>query len=583
MLPSLRMNILGIGDPMSGHNSSAAIVCGGQLVAAAEEERFSRIKHDGAAPVRAIAFCLARAGLQMRDVDVIACASRPFRMGRNSEFSDAASDVVRRLTREGRVRKEAAIYKTFLDLSRKMHLPLDFDMGIYPQVKKTFQTIVDWYGKMPPIRYYQHHRAHAAAAFFTSHADRAAVATIDARGGLYATVTWRGEGTNLTLMRAEPFSNSLGEFYDRATHHIGLGEFGEGKLMGLAPYGRKEHFAAPVSEILDASEGWYVHHRDRKLSDSVGRPREKGEDILGGVYPDIAAACQDALERAVARVVQSAIDDAGSRHLCLGGGVNLNCSSNGVLRASGVAESISVFPAPADNGLSVGAALLCAAENGSLQREALLDAYLGPDFTSAECEEAVNAEPRVTSRRSPDVSIEAAQRIAYGKTIGWFQGRMEIGPRALGNRSILADPRTAATRDRVNNVKRRETWRPLAPSVLAERAPEFFQFSGSSPFMLFATRVLEPARARAAAIVHIDGSARPQTVTRDRNPRFHALISAFAELSGVPLVLNTSFNDAGEPIVCTPADAIRTFLSTDLDVLVLNDLIVEKRENTGAE
>jgi carbamoyltransferase len=571
------MNILGIGDPMSGHNSSAAIVCDGKLIAAAEEERFSRVKHDGGAPVRAIGFCLQRAGLTMREVDVIACASRPFRIGKNSEFIDVDGHLVRRLTSTRHLRWEAGVYKTMLDAARRMHLPLDFDLGMYPRVRQTFDTIREWYGELPPVRYFQHHRSHAAAAFFTSGHERAAIATIDARGGLYSTVTWRGEGNRLTLMRAEPFSNSLGEFYDRATKHAGLGEFGEGKLMGLAPYGDKHRFAAQISEVLNtAGPEWYVHHRERSLRDVVGPPRAKGEDIMSGDFADIAAAAQHALEEAVLRIVRSALEEANARHLCLGGGVNLNCSSNGVLRAGGVADSISVFPAPADNGLAVGAALLCASESGGVVQEPLLDAYLGPEFSNADCSAAIDAEPRVVARQSADVAADGARMIAAGNIIGWFQGRLEIGPRALGNRSIVADPRTIETRDRVNEVKRREKWRPLAPSVLSERAPEFFELSGESPFMLFAAQVRAEARARAAAIVHVDGSARPQTVRRDRNPRFHALIEAFSQHSGLPIVLNTSFNDAGEPIVCTPADALRTFLTTGLDALLMNDFIVER-------
>jgi carbamoyltransferase len=282
------------------------------------------------------------------------------------------------------------------------------------------------------------------------------------------------------------------------------------------------------------------------------------------------------LEVAIANVVRSGIEATQNRNLCLAGGVMLNCSSNGGLLTSGVADSIWIFPAASDAGTSVGAALQCAAENGELDRTGLVNPYLGPDFSASEIEVALRNDQRVAFWLAPDISTEVAQRLAAGEVIGWFQGRMELGPRALGNRSILADPRSVEMRDRVNRIKRREHWRPLAPVVLEESAPDFFRMNTSSPFMLFAVQVRLEKRSIVPAVVHADGSARPQTVSHDQNPRLYDLIRAFRQQTGVPVLLNTSFNDADEPIVCTPQDAIRSFLAMELDMLVLGDYVVRR-------
>ena len=259
----------------------------------------------------------------------------------------------------------------------------------------------------------------------------------------------------------------------------------------------------------------------------------------------------------------------------------LNCAANGRLLAGGDFAPVWAFAASGDAGLGIGAALLAAAEAKELAPKRLDRADLGPEFDAKTVEAALSAERAITFERSSRVAEEVAERLAEGQIVGWFQGRMELGPRALGNRSILASPRTREIRDRVNRLKGREHWRPLAPSVLAERARDYFHLSGESPFMLFAANVRAEVRHEVPAIVHVDGSARPQTVRRDQNPALHSLIAAFERRTGVPLVLNTSFNAAGEPIVCTPTDAIRTFLATGLDALVCGDFIVRTRDGNG--
>jgi carbamoyltransferase len=258
--------------------------------------------------------------------------------------------------------------------------------------------------------------------------------------------------------------------------------------------------------------------------------------------------------------------------------VSLNCSANGVIRRAGLAREVWAFPAAGDAGLSVGAALLAAAAHGEVDTDRLDHAYWGPESADGEIEAALGSEARLAFHRSTDVATETAALLADGRVIGWFQGRMEFGPRALGNRSILADPRSAAMRDHVNRLKGREQWRPLAPSVLAHRAGDYFELEGESPFMLFAAQVRQERRAQVPAIVHVDGSARPQTVTPRQNPRYHALLSAFERKTGVPILLNTSFNGAWEPIVASPGQAVSTFIACGLDALVIGDYIAVRRD-----
>jgi carbamoyltransferase len=267
---------------------------------------------------------------------------------------------------------------------------------------------------------------------------------------------------------------------------------------------------------------------------------------------------------------------AGTGELCLGGGAMLNCSSNGALQKASLAANIWVFPGASDCGLSVGAAALCAAELGELERARLSQAYLGPEFTESECEQELRREKNIAWRRVGNIENEVAEYLAGGETVGWFQGRMEFGPRALGNRSILADPRDPEMHKRVNRIKGREYWRPLGPVVNAERSSEYFELSGPSPFMLFRVNVVPSMRSTIPAVVHVDGSARPQTVTKDQNPRLRKLLTAFDHLTSVPVLLNTSFNAAGEPIVCTPRDAIKAFLAMRLDCLAIGDFVVTR-------
>ncbi len=567
------MNFLGVTYGPGGHDTAAALVCDGKLAAAAEEERFTRRKHESGIPLHAIEFCLRFAGLTMRDVHGIATAEKLERTGSGSYLAQLTRTQLEELRRAGYASGRSLWHKRALDLVLgRVRVPWPRHFGLAAMRR----TVRDCFGALPRILSYDHHECHAAAAYLTSPFDTAAVVTVDHNGGPYATATWRGEGGRLHCLRRDLVTNSLGKFYWDCTLYLGLGEFGEGKAMGLAAWGDANAFATQAERML-ATEGDWYRYRQEPAAELLGFPARSSEPVLALHYKDFAAAMQAALERALAGVVRGATRAAGSRRLCLGGGVALNCSANGKLLATGAADSLALFPAANDAGLAVGAALLAARDAGELRREPLQNSYFGPEFAVEACVRVVRDQPGLVMSRPADLSNEVARALAKGAIVGWFQGRMEMGPRALGNRSILADPRSAVMRDRVNACKGREPWRPLAPVVVADRAADFFELRQASPFMLIATPVREEKRAAIAAVVHVDGSARPQTVARSQNPRLYDLLLAFEREAGVPVLLNTSFNGPAEPIVCTPEDAARTYLATGLDLLVLGDLLVRRR------
>jgi carbamoyltransferase len=564
------------------HDTAAALVCDGRVVAAAEEERFTRTKHDSAVPLRAIDFCLSHAGLTMQDIDLIAFPERPFRTGPDSKLADIDRSALWRLFRAGHVRKRGLVHHAVLSTYLRLGLPQPRSYGMDPVVARAFAAIREAHGPLPSVRFYDHHLAHAATSYFTSGLERAAVATVDGRGDPYATVTWRAQGIGFDRLRSEPWCNSLGFFYRDCTRYLGLGDFGEGKTMGLGSYADPAELRRPAERMLEPpGDGRWYRYRRSPSEAVLGFPARSTEPATERPYPQLAAAVQQALEMAVETIARSVSSDAGTPALCLGGGVALNCAANGRLLAGGDFAPVWAYAASGDAGLGIGAALLAAAEAKELAPERLDTAYLGPEFDARAVEAALSAESAITFERSSRVAEEVADLLAADQIVGWFQGRMELGPRALGNRSILASPRSTEVRDRVNRLKGREEWRPLAPSVLSERAADYFHPSGESPFMLFATDVRPEARHEVPAIVHVDGSARPQTLRRDQNTAFHAVIEAFQRHTGIPLVLNTSFNAAGEPIVCTPADAVRTFLATGLDALACGDFIVRRRGADG--
>ena len=572
------MNILSYFHWEGGHDTAAALVVDGQLVAAAEEERFTRSKHDSALPIQAITSCLSIAGMEMKDIDVVAYPDRVFRTGPMSSLATIPSRTYWELCRAGKLRARSLLHHAALRAGLRAGLPWP-SRGLEPAVSDDLRTLGEHFGHVPPLQCYDHHEAHAAASFLTSGLARSAIVTVDARGNHCSAGVWRGENRNIRPIRLQPWTNSLGFFYYDCTRYLGLGNSGEGKTMGLAPYGDPVAFGEKVSKLLTVGAPDWYRYQQRPATDVLGFAARNGDtDILAPPYPDFAAAVQDTLERALLHITSVAKAKTASNNLCLGGGVFMNCAGNGRIRSVAAGAPVYVFPNPGDAGLPVGAALLAARDAGEPACDPLDTAYLGPAFSARQIEDALAAEPRVSYCRPADLSTEVAGALASGLVAGWFQGRMEFGPRALGNRSILADPRRVDIRDKVNALKGREAWRPLAPVVLQSEAGKYFELQGESPFMMFAARVRPERSAEVPAVVHVDGSARPQTVRAAQNPPLFRLLEAFRDLTGVPVLLNTSFNQAGEPIVCSPADAIRTFLNTGLDLLVLGDFVARPRK-----
>lgn len=550
------MIILGISGGY-GHDAAAALVRDGSIVAVVEEERLIRRKHAyGAAPVHAARYCLARAGISLGDVDVLALSWNP---------ADQPGWPTR-------------IHDTLL-----AH---PFFAG----------------ERAPEVEVVGHAHAHAAAAFYCSGFPDAAVITVDGQGDGVSTCLGRAYGDVIDLGEEFGISDSLGFFYLALTNHLGfeLGE--EGKVMGLAAYA--EPLAVP--EPFDLSADGYravgvprdvgnhyslyrnvVRHWrawcERELGSAVPvrfpvdplTSRARAELTLGSAQERAAATGQAILQRVLLHLVRLAVDRAGTRRLVLGGGVALNCSANGVIERSGLVDELYVFPASGDAGTSLGAALAIAAARGERPAAPVESAAFGPEYPDEQMHELARSW-HLSVTESADVVADTATLLEQGAVVGWLQGGMELGPRALGHRSILASPGDVGMRVRVNAIKGREQWRPLAPSLLAQAAAGIVETSGRAPFMLTACPVREEARGLIPAVVHVDGTCRPQLVRAGTNPRFARLLAAMGERTGQPVVLNTSFNLAGEPLVCTPHDAIRTFFGSALDALVLGRTILRK-------
>jgi carbamoyltransferase len=554
------VNVLGINAVY--HESAAALLVGGELVAAAEEERFNRIKHGKEAdwdnphqlPERAIRFCLKHAGLTVRDIDHVAYSFDP-------------------------------------KLRRKRYRPEWWDT----RVEETFHlrlgqvqnAVEELFGRSLGQRFHfvPHHLAHAASAFFPSGFERAAILTLDGIGETAGSSLHKGSGTQIQHVETFEYPHSIGFVWEVFSEYLGFSHYDASKTMGLAAYGNPEVYRRQFESILRADGENYGVAQDflgnqpdkaERLEAMFGKPR--GEDSeMQPRHADIAAALQASTDAAVTALVRRAKRKVPSDHLCISGGVALNCVANEVVRRSGAFSNLFIPSAPHDAGTAIGAAL---AVHGAKQKKPLQRGYstpyLGPAFKRREILEAVKS-AGLKARQSKSPARDAADMIADGKIVAWFQGRMEFGPRALGNRSLLADPRRPEMRDILNQkVKHREDFRPFAPSVLAEQADQWFEVgahSASHEFMLFAPEVKAEQRGRIPAVVHKDGTARVQLVSRKLNPRFHELISHFFAKTGVPLVINTSFNDS-EPIVCTPTDAIVTFRKSGIDALIMDDVVL---------
>jgi len=561
------MNMLGIGG--YSHDSAAALVCDGKLVAAVAEERLTRVKHQGGIPHKAIAWCLKSAGITPDDVDAVGCYMRPIQR--------VARRIPYRLTRMVRSPLYSAGY-------------IGYELAHNAMYAYGMKKIG---GAKTKVHFMEHHPAHAASSFLVSPYDEAALLCVDYVGEYASTWTGVGRGTSICPLRARNYPHSLGVFYSAITDYLGfLRASDEYKVMGLASYGTPAYYDDFKKIIRIRPDGWYdidlswmmSHYAPgsrtgyfaRKFIDRFGPPRRKGEP-LEQRHMDIATSAQRVLEDAVMALAVQLQKQTGLKNLCMAGGCALNCSNNGRLLREGPFDNIFIQPAAGDDGIAIGAAYqLYHAHTGADRTPPMQIACLGPEYTDAEVRAALDA-AKLRYETPENLEARAAQLIADGLIVGWYQGKAEFGPRALGSRSILADPTRPDMKQNLNKyVKHREDFRPFAPSCLEEHAHEYFTGCASSPFMLFVYPVEPDKQAAVPAITHIDGTARVQTVNKDASPRYHTLIREFQKLRHVPMVLNTSFNVMGEPIVNAPVDAIRCFYSTGLDALVLGNHVIVK-------
>jgi carbamoyltransferase len=542
------------------HDAACALLREGRLVAAAQEERFTRRRGDPAVPLNSFRACLRQAGVSIADVDYIAYYEDPvLKLGR----------------------------QLWMGLPE---IPLASPATMFRfDADRPYREIRERLGYDGPVITVKHHEAHAASAFYFSGFPESALLTADAVGE-WATMSYgRGGPDGIELFEEVSFPHSLGLFYSTLTSYLGFEvNSDEGKVMGLAPYGRPRYAESLWNLIQDLPGGQFKLNLDyfdfigdrmytAQLKELIGVPPRLPDDPVETVHEDLAASLQAITEEILLVKARHLHNATGSDFMCYAGGVALNCCANTRIRREGPFRDMFVQPAAGDAGGSVGAAVLAHHRvTGTFTRQRMVDARLGPEFDTRDIERCFrqgDVEYTSFAGRGDALLGTVARLLADGKAVGWFQGRMEFGPRALGARSILADPRSAHMRDHVNAiVKKREAFRPFAPAVTAERCGEFFDFDGPSPFMLETVQVRPGVDL--PAITHVDGSARIQTVDRDVDPRFHGLLTQFGKITGYPILLNTSFNMRGEPIVCSPADALQCFVMSRLDVLVIDDLLL---------
>ena len=546
------------------HDSSACLVRDGELLFAVAEERISRLKHDARFPQLAIEACLDFGKIRAEQLDEVCFGWQ------------TAGPVYRRDLNLYATARWPANYLNVLNSTRHFLSMWHQNSGANP-----FRRIFG--SPKKPLRFVDHHLAHAISAYSYSGFDDAAVVVMDGRGAWEATSIWHGRNGRLDHVLTINWPDSLGLFYAEFTGYLGfVPNSDEWKVMGLAPYGQP---GIDLKTFIDPEASPYRVHTNELISNGtpyskiVSRlgPKREAESEIDDRCKNIAFAVQDVCEMAMMSVVKLALEKTKSRNLCLAGGVALNSKANGKIAASGVIDKIFVQPASSDDGVALGAALAPYLDgNGRLPMQTMRHAYLGPSFEDAAIESVLRTY-KIRSSKLDDPAGTAAQLLSQGKILGWFQGRMEFGPRALGSRSILADPRDPEMNAKVNNaVKFREWWRPFAPSFKKEAAPDFLESAFDSPFMILTAQVKPEKRNVIPSVTHVDGSARPQTVEREINPLYYRLIDEFGKLTGVPVIMNTSFNLRGEAIVHTPTDALRTFFSSGMDALVLGSFLAEK-------
>ncbi len=606
------MKILGISAYY--HDSAAAYIEDGVIIAAAQEERFTRKKHDPGFPSHSVQYCLSESGVQLSDLDAIVFYDKPLlKMERLLETYYAFSP------------------KGLLSFLTAIPVWLKEKMFLKRMLYDELFAIGKFDKKKVKLLFPEHHLSHAASAFYPSPYDDAAILTLDGVGEWATASIGHGQGNKLSILKELKFPHSLGLLYSAFTYFLGFKvNSGEYKLMGLAPYGRHaspevEHYKKLIREVLVdiKSDGsiWlnqeYFNYatglrmvHDAKWEQLFGFPTRESESILEQKHCDLGLAIQEITEEIVILMAQEAKRLTGSKACVLAGGVALNCVANGKLKDAGIFESIFIQPAAGDAGGALGAALAAhyiyfdqPRVVDTTRMDAMSGSYLGPSYSDKEIEQMAKQNQAVFTHYADfsELSAKTAELLAEGNVIGWFQGRMEFGPRALGGRSILGDPRNPEMQKKLNlKIKYREGFRPFAPSVLAEDVSEYFECDTISPYMLLVHGV-QPARRNAMpanyeqldmmdklyflrsdlpSITHIDYSARIQTVHAETNPRYHQLISDFKAKTGVGVVVNTSFNVRGEPIVCTPADAYRCLMRTEMDYLVVGNYIFDKKTQT---
>ena len=596
------MKILGISAYY--HDAAACLLESGDITAAAQEERFTRKKHDAQFPRHAIDYCLAEAGVSITGLDAIVFYDKPL-----VKFERLIETYIADAPRG---------FRSFLTA---MPIWLKEKLYLKSLLKKELADLAGSSKKaLPQLLFAEHHQSHAASAFFPSPFDEAAVLCMDGVGEWATTSVWLGKGNQLTPLWQIDFPHSLGLLYSAFTYFTGFKvNSGEYKLMGLAPYGTPRHVDVIRDHLIDIkADGTFRLQMDyfdyatglrmtnEKFSALFGREPRAPESALTQDDMDIAASVQAVTEEIVLKIAQTIHRETAVDHLCLAGGVSLNCVANGRLLREGPFKRLWVQPAAGDAGGALGCALAVWHQYADKPRQSsgamdrMRGAYLGPSFSSDEISAALDqlgAEYHV--HRDEDLFSLLAELLDQGKVLGWFQGRMEFGPRALGARSIIGDPRKTDMQSVMNlKIKYRESFRPFAPAVLSERVADYFDQTTESPYMLLVAnvqndrrKIVEPSdgtlfgieqlkqiRSEIPAVTHVDYSARLQTVHRDTNPRFHALLEAFDAKTGCPVVVNTSFNVRGEPIVCSPTDAYRCFMRTEMDCLVVENYLLLKKE-----
>jgi carbamoyltransferase len=597
------MRILGISAFY--HDSAAALVEDGRLVAAVQEERFTRKKHDAAFPYHAIGYCLDAAGAKLSEIDHIAFYDKPFL-------------------------KFERLLETYIALAPKgfrsfqMAIPLWLKEKLFQKslLSKKLKEL-DEDVTSGRLLFTEHHLSHAASAFYPSPFEKAVVLTMDGVGEWATTSAAMGEGNRLEIFQEIHFPHSLGLLYSALTYYTGFKvNSGEYKVMGLAPYGEPKYAKLILDHLVDLKpDGSFrldmsyfdyctgLTMTNERFAKLFGAPVRAPDQLLTAFHMDVAASIQAVLDEAVLRLTRSLASRTGARNLCLAGGVALNCVANGKVLRDGKFDHIWIQPAAGDAGGAVGAALAAFHQfKGGARSVAASDgmsgAFLGPEFSQGEIERRLTEAGARFSVLNEDEMIEvAAKALADQLAIGWFQGRMEFGPRSLGARSILGDPRSPAMQKNLNlKVKYRESFRPFAPAVLREDVAQWFELDSDSPYMLIVADVrddkrramsdeeralfgidkLNVARSKIPAVTHVDYSARIQTVSAETNPRFHRLLTAFKAQTGCPVLVNTSFNVRGEPIVCTPEDAFRCFMGNELDLLVIGNCVLRKSDQNPA-